>query len=106
MALDDGWMALAACRSYPDPDAIFFPPKRKGIKTDYTQAKHICFEECPVRKTCFVYAIAHREAQGVWGGLSEVERRQLPREVKQLYRETWFKLHPQFHSRRNAVERR
>jgi WhiB family transcriptional regulator, redox-sensing transcriptional regulator len=102
MALDDGWMVLAACRSYSDPDPIFFPPKRKGIKTDYTEAKRICFEECSVRKTCLVYAVAHREGQGVWGGLSENERRQLPRGMKQLYRATWFRLHPQSHSRRSA----
>jgi WhiB family redox-sensing transcriptional regulator len=103
MPLDDGWMVLAACRRYPDPDPIFFPPKYKGVRTDISRAKHICFNECEVRKTCLVYAIAHRESQGVWGGLGEVERRRLPKAVKLLYRQTWFQLHPQSHRQVSAL---
>lgn len=94
MALDDSWMVKAACRNYDDPDAIFFPSTTKGVKPDYTEAKRICFDECPVRKTCLVFAIAHRESRGVWGGLSDIERRRIPRVVKQQYRDTWFRLHP------------
>jgi WhiB family redox-sensing transcriptional regulator len=96
MALDDGWMLHAACRNYPDPDPIFFPPTKKGVKADTTEAKRICFNECPVRKTCLVYAVAHRENIGVWGGLTSAERRAIPREVKLQFRETWFRLHPSF----------
>lgn len=94
MALDDGWMVKAACRNYDHPDEIFFPTTTKGIAPDYTEAKRICFDECPVRKTCLVYAIAHRESRGVWGGLSDLERKRIPRATKQQYRDTWFRLHP------------
>lgn len=94
MALDDGWMVKAACRNYDNPDAIFFPPTKKGVKPDTREAKRICFDECPVRKTCLVYAVAHRENRGVWGGLSDIERRRIPQHIKQQYRDTWFRLHP------------
>lgn len=105
MALDDGWMIKAACRNYDNPDEIFFPPTTKGVKPDYTEAKRICFNECPVRRTCLVYAVAHRETRGVWGGLSDLERKQLPRATKQQYRDTWFRLHP-YAQRRTSYEGR
>jgi WhiB family redox-sensing transcriptional regulator len=94
VAIDDGWMVKAACRNYDDPDPIFFPSTTKGVAPDYTEAKRICFDECPVRKTCLVYAVAHRESRGVWGGMSDLERRALPRDTKRQYTETWFRLHP------------
>jgi hypothetical protein len=37
-------------------------------------AKAIC-AACPVRQPCAVYALVHRELHGVWGGLSEADRR-------------------------------
>lgn len=37
-------------------------------------AKAIC-AACPVRQPCAVHALAHRELHGVWGGLSEADRR-------------------------------
>jgi WhiB family transcriptional regulator, redox-sensing transcriptional regulator len=101
VAIDDGWMVKAACRNYDDPDPIFFPPTTKGVAPDYTEAKRICFDECPVRKTCLVYAVAHHETRGVWGGLSDVERKAIPRLIKHQYTETWFRLHP--YAKRRAI---
>jgi Transcription factor WhiB len=37
-------------------------------------AKAIC-AACPVRQPCALYALVHRELHGVWGGLSEADRR-------------------------------
>jgi WhiB family redox-sensing transcriptional regulator len=37
-------------------------------------AEAIC-AACPVREPCAVHALAHRELHGVWGGLSEADRR-------------------------------
>lgn len=94
MALDDDWMERAACRDIPNPDEIFFPPTRKGISPDVSEAKNICFFRCPVQQTCLVYAVAHKETRGVWGGYTESERRRLPRETKIKFRRVWFSLHP------------
>ena len=42
-------------------------------------AKEICYV-CPVREPCLEHAITAREKQGVWGGLTEKERRRLIRQ--------------------------
>lgn len=54
-----------------DPDA-FFPEKGGSTKA----AKAVCLA-CPVRVRCLEYALSHEERFGVWGGLSEKERRRL-----------------------------
>jgi WhiB family redox-sensing transcriptional regulator len=61
---------LALC-AQTDPDA-FFP--EKGQST--ADAKRTCMA-CEVRDECLEYAITHGEQYGVWGGLSERERRPL-----------------------------
>lgn len=92
MALDDGWMTYAACKGITDPE-VFFPPKRKGVRTDYTAAKKIC-ESCPVDRSCLAYAIAHNIYQGVWGGYGEGERKAMDREFKIMVRRMWWDRHP------------
>lgn len=64
------WSVYATC-SQADPEAWF--PDKGGSTRD---AKKICFE-CPVRRQCLEYALANDERFGVWGGLSERERRKL-----------------------------
>jgi WhiB family redox-sensing transcriptional regulator len=66
------WRALARCRGV-DPD-VFHPLN----DDDATEAKAIC-DLCPVREVCLEHAIAAREKHGVWGGLTERERRRLVR---------------------------
>jgi len=75
---EDAWQVKAACRG---PQAsVFFPPpqfERKDEKLEREgRAKEICLT-CAVRKDCLEYAIAIREPHGIWGGLNEVERKQL-----------------------------
>ncbi len=75
---EDQWQNRAACRG---PQAtVFFPPshfERKDEKAEREErAKAIC-STCPVRQPCRAYAIKIREPHGIWGGLNEVERRQL-----------------------------
>ncbi|MDV7194641.1 WhiB family transcriptional regulator [Mycolicibacterium fortuitum] len=64
------WQGEAACAS-ADPEA-WFPEKGQP----YAMAKRIC-ATCPVKAECLEYALANRERAGVWGGLSERERRQV-----------------------------
>ncbi len=48
-----------------------YPPERRHRER---VAKAIC-AACPVRQPCALYALVHRELHGVWGGLSEADRR-------------------------------
>lgn len=67
------WRDDANCRT-TDPD-IFFPQGRGGQITEQTeQAKGVC-GRCPVREACLDWALATGQPTGVWGGLSEEERR-------------------------------
>jgi len=71
MATQD-WRTEAACR---DSDVeIFFPATEEGAGP----AKAVC-ATCPVRSACLEWALATRQQEGVWGGLSESERRRLRR---------------------------
>src|SRR3954447_24177053 len=72
------WQSRAACRG---PQAVvFFPPshfERKDEKVEReSRAKAIC-ETCCVRHACLEYAVRIREPHGIWGGLNELERKQL-----------------------------
>ena len=68
-----GWMSLAECKGM-DPD-LFFP--ERGAST--REAKEVC-RGCVVREDCLEYALANGEKFGIWGGLSERERRRLRRQ--------------------------
>jgi WhiB family transcriptional regulator, redox-sensing transcriptional regulator len=70
---DRDWQQLAACR-HADPE-LFFPLSASGPSLDQiTQAKAIC-AGCPVRRQCLAFALDTRQKHGVWGGMSEEERR-------------------------------
>jgi WhiB family redox-sensing transcriptional regulator len=75
---DEAWQVRAACRG--PQAAVFFPPssfERKDEKeAREARAKEIC-ASCPVRKPCLEYAIRIKEPHGIWGGLNEVERKQV-----------------------------
>jgi WhiB family redox-sensing transcriptional regulator len=68
------WQELALCRQV---DAEMFFPEKGGSTKD---AKAVC-SRCEVRVECRGYALSHNERTGVWGGLSERERRQLKRQA-------------------------
>jgi WhiB family redox-sensing transcriptional regulator len=74
----EAWQDRAACRG-PNT-AIFFPPPQFERKDDKEarerRAKAIC-ASCSVRAECLDYALRIREPHGIWGGMSEVERRAL-----------------------------
>lgn len=64
------WQTDALC-AQTDPEAFF--PEKGGSTRD---AKRIC-TSCEVRSQCLEYALANDERFGIWGGLSERERRKL-----------------------------
>ena len=64
------WQVDALC-AQTDPEAFF--PEKGGSTRD---AKKVC-GACPVRQECLDYAMANDERFGIWGGLSERERRRL-----------------------------
>lgn len=72
------WQLRAACRG--PQSAVFFPPtapeRRDEKRFREASAKAIC-KTCPVQSECLDYALQIREQHGIWGGLSEAERRSL-----------------------------
>ncbi|WDZ91112.1 WhiB family transcriptional regulator [Nocardiopsis sp. HUAS JQ3] len=67
----DQWTTRALCRRV-DPDALFVQGAAQH------RAKLIC-QECPVRTDCLTDALDNRVEFGVWGGMTERERRALLR---------------------------
>ena len=68
------WQDFAECQ-YTDPE-VFFPEKGGSARA----AKQIC-RSCEVRAECLEYALVNGERSGIWGGLSERERRRVKRIV-------------------------
>ncbi|MGH3770576.1 MAG: WhiB family transcriptional regulator [Pseudonocardiaceae bacterium] len=68
------WQERALC-AQTDPEA-FFPEKGGSTR----EAKRIC-AGCEVRAECLEYALTFDERFGIWGGLSERERRRLKRDA-------------------------
>jgi len=69
-----GWQERALC-AQTDPEA-FFPEKGGSTR----EAKKVC-QSCEVKAECLEYALENDERFGIWGGLSERERRKLKRRV-------------------------
>ena len=67
---EESWQDRALC-AQTDPEA-FFPEKGGSTR----EAKRIC-TGCEVKPECLEYALANDERFGIWGGLSERERRRL-----------------------------
>jgi WhiB family redox-sensing transcriptional regulator len=72
MAVRLDWKLKAACRNLDT--SMFFP----DTEADADAAKDVC-AQCPVREACLEYALATRQHDGVWGGLTESERRRVRR---------------------------
>ena len=64
------WRQRAACRG-TDLD-VFFPERGEPAEP----ARQVC-ARCPVCQPCLEYALSNRITHGIWGGLTERERRPL-----------------------------
>ncbi len=74
---DYTWRRSAICRD-TDPD-LFFPVGTTGYAlVQIDRAKQVC-GECPVSPDCFQYAMDTNQDSGIWGGMSEEERRTIRR---------------------------
>jgi WhiB family redox-sensing transcriptional regulator len=71
------WAAQGACQ-HSDPE-LFFPVSSSGpAASQVARAKAVC-TRCPVRGECLEFAIESGQDFGVWGGVSEGERRTIRR---------------------------
>jgi WhiB family redox-sensing transcriptional regulator len=72
------WQTLAACRGAGAE--LFFPGREAGAAAKIIAAKKLC-ATCPVQQECLQYALfvlPHEQRRfGIWGGLTEKERRKL-----------------------------
>jgi WhiB family redox-sensing transcriptional regulator len=82
MGMIADWPSVAACRT-GDPDALFVQGAEQNV------AKRIC-RSCPVRYECLADALDNRIEFGVWGGMTERERRALLRRHPQV--PSWRKM--------------
>lgn len=80
--VDTAWRGEAACLNHPS--ILFFghddsePNGERRSRED--RAKEVC-SGCVVRSECLEYALATREPYGIWGGMTELERRARIRRV-------------------------
>lgn len=76
--IHETWHLQARCRG---PESVlFFPPslpeRRDEREEREARAKEIC-ATCPVHRECLEFALRVREPHGIWGGLTEAERRRM-----------------------------
>ena len=74
-SMDITWMRRSACADHPAD--LFFA--ERGHPSQTTQAKAICATS-PVRVACLDYAVVTNQRFGIWGGLTEKQRRPFRRE--------------------------
>lgn len=68
---DKRWMESGVCHTVK---VNMFPHDKDEVGKG--RAKSVC-RPCPVKQPCLDYALAHNEDAGVWGGVSERERRKM-----------------------------
>jgi WhiB family redox-sensing transcriptional regulator len=71
------WVHRALCKD-EDPE-LFFPVGNTGPAVSQIEAAKAVCSRCPVRLPCLEWAMQTVQDSGVWGGLSEEERRALRR---------------------------
>ena len=83
-AADYSWRDDALCRD-TDPE-LFFPVGTTGTAlVQIERAKQVC-DECTVRIDCLDFALTTNQDSGIWGGLSEEERRAIRRQRAAAHR--------------------
>ncbi|MGH9264658.1 MAG: WhiB family transcriptional regulator [Acidimicrobiales bacterium] len=75
----DDWRQDAACRDLDT--GLFFPETEE----EAAQALAVC-AACPVREACLEFALITRQDDGVWGGMTETDRKRLRRRRQEAAR--------------------
>jgi hypothetical protein len=68
---------IVPCKNAPD---LFFPDNGERVFSDSQLARDAC-NRCPLQDACATYAVLANEKDGLWGGLSAIERRDLRKEI-------------------------
>lgn len=77
LPVNTNWRGDSACRE-EDPE-LFFPIGNTGpALLQIEEAKSVC-RRCPVLATCAAWALDTGQDHGVWGGMSEADRRRIKR---------------------------
>ncbi len=71
------WRCHAACRD-TGPE-LFFPVGSTGLALEQIESAKVVCETCIAQPDCLEFALATNQDSGVWGGLSEEERREIRR---------------------------
>jgi WhiB family redox-sensing transcriptional regulator len=79
------WRDRAACLDLDDPE-LFFPVGNTGPALEQIERARAVCNGCSVREVCLSWAMEHNQDSGVWGGLSEDERRSLKRRAARARR--------------------
>jgi WhiB family redox-sensing transcriptional regulator len=81
------WQLHGACRG-ADSSLFFHTDNERGLArtTREQRAKEIC-RSCPVLEQCREHALSVQEPYGIWGGLGEIERREMFRQQRRAPRE-------------------
>ena len=85
--LRPNWRDDAACRD-ADPELFFPDGDTKSARAQVKTAKLIC-RGCPVSATCLSWALTSGQQAGIWGGLTEDERRTRYRRSRLWAAERW-----------------
>ena len=78
----EGWREVAACRGVAS--SVFFSPdgeRGQARARREANARQIC-EECPVLAQCRDHALTADETYGIWGGMTEADRRRHARRTR------------------------
>jgi len=69
------WYAYAACHGQ-DPELFFPVGHARRARQQLAAAKRVC-ARCPVQSLCLEWAVLAGIQHGVWGGMSEEDRRSI-----------------------------
>lgn len=72
---DPSWQEQGTCQTQDVDPEIFYP----DAAADAPRAIAVC-GSCPVQTVCLIWAMAHKEQYGIWGGMTPADRRRLAHE--------------------------
>ena len=74
------WMDHSICATHDDPD-LWFRATRTANLAELRESQRIC-ANCPVTAQCLEYALAENIHEGIWGGATPTDRRNITRRSK------------------------